>query len=62
MIARVHNDKGRGQVLSLHANLREALMDSVPKDKDGCRDARTCYWRVDDSTNVGDTVVLWERK
>lgn len=58
-IARVHNSPenvGRGVVQSVHENLTEAL-DQTPKDRDGCKHAYTCYWRVSDDVRVGQTVV-----
>jgi len=58
MLARVqHDDRGRGTVLSLHDNLAEARK-ATPKDKDGCSDHRTRYWRVPETVSVGDIVAL----
>jgi len=58
VLARVqHDNRGRGTVLSLHDNLAAAL-EATPKDKDGCCDHRTRYWRVPNTVNVGDTVVI----
>jgi hypothetical protein len=57
MLARVHNEKGTGTVLSLHTNLVSALAET-PRDRDGCPDHRTCYWQVPHSTKVGHTVAL----
>jgi len=57
MIARVINNLGTGQVLSLHSDLTDALADT-PRDRDGCRAEHTCYWRVPPTTQVGDRVHL----